>query len=203
MIHKIIILVITQIIIATLWVGFTVYSYSFADYTKSADAAVVLGASVYGNQPSPVFRERINHAVNIYKKGDVHFIIATGGYGSQSKYSESMVAKYYMLQNGVPESAIIIEEKSQTTFQNLFYARAIAAKTGIKSFIIVSDPLHMKRAYMLSKELNMAAETSPTPSSLFTSWRSRCKMLFSEVFYYSIHVAKELFINPERKPEWF
>lgn len=49
-----------------LWISVVaveIYQYSFVRDSLPADAAIVLGTEIWGDQPSPVFRERINHAI--------------------------------------------------------------------------------------------------------------------------------------------
>lgn len=51
-----------------IWTASSIYSIaSYGNYSneKPADGIVVLGAAVFENQPSPVFRERINHATSV------------------------------------------------------------------------------------------------------------------------------------------
>ncbi|WP_309245652.1 hypothetical protein [Desmonostoc muscorum] len=55
----------------------SIYLYGSSTNNIKADAAIVLGAAVWGEKPSPVFRERINHAINLYKNGSVKAIIFT------------------------------------------------------------------------------------------------------------------------------
>ncbi|MFZ0548892.1 MAG: ElyC/SanA/YdcF family protein, partial [Candidatus Promineifilaceae bacterium] len=64
-----------------LWSAVSIYVYSRRDEAQEADAAIVLGAAVFGTRPSPVLRERINHAVSLYEAGYVDKIIFTGGLG--------------------------------------------------------------------------------------------------------------------------
>ncbi|MCA9946390.1 MAG: hypothetical protein KC449_23060, partial [Anaerolineales bacterium] len=45
----------------------TVFLFSMKDETRPADAAIVLGAAVVRDRPSAVFRERINHAIQLYQ----------------------------------------------------------------------------------------------------------------------------------------
>ncbi|HEV2765160.1 MAG TPA: YdcF family protein, partial [Pyrinomonadaceae bacterium] len=59
-----------------------IYTYGGHTSDGRADAAVVLGAAVWTRRPSPVFRERINHAVELYKRGRVRKLILTGGRGA-------------------------------------------------------------------------------------------------------------------------
>ena len=44
-----------------------------------APATIVLGAAAWGNKPSPVFKERIRHAVHLYQSNITQKLIFTGG----------------------------------------------------------------------------------------------------------------------------
>jgi uncharacterized SAM-binding protein YcdF (DUF218 family) len=48
--------------------AYSIASYGNYSYEKPADGIIVLGAAVFGTEPSPVFRERINHGVELYQK---------------------------------------------------------------------------------------------------------------------------------------
>lgn len=75
----------------------SIVQFSRMDETVEADAAIVLGAAVFGNEPSPIFRERINHAIYLYESGLVQKIIFTGGHDDDGRVAESLVAKEYAL----------------------------------------------------------------------------------------------------------
>ena len=161
-----------------------IISYSHKDETSPADAAIVLGASVYDNSPSPVFRERINHAVELYKDGYVKAIIMTGGTGEGNIRSEADIAREYAGEQGVPPGNIYIEEESSVTLENLENAKEVMAEQGMDTALIVSDPLHMKRAMLYAKDLGISAYSSPTPTSLYRSWKTRIPFLAREEFFY-------------------
>lgn len=192
-IKKYIILVVVFILIYTIFIGFSIYSYSRTNEIVEADAAIVLGAAVWGEKPSPVFRERINHAIRLYKSNIVSKIIFTGGKDKGDKYAESYVAKMYALENGVEERDIFIETKSQITEQNIYYAKQIAEQNELKTFIIVSDPLHMKRAMLMAKDYDLIAFPSPTPTTQYKTWKSKLKFLLREIVFYSEYLIYRLF----------
>ncbi|MFB2979270.1 YdcF family protein [Microseira sp. BLCC-F43] len=77
------------------YIAFSIYIYGTQQNDIKADAAIVLGAAVWGNQPSPVFRERINHGIQLYKTGKVQTIIFTGGVGNSNEPAEAIVARNY------------------------------------------------------------------------------------------------------------
>lgn len=54
-----------------------------------------------------------------------------------------------------------------------------------KSAIIVSDPLHLKRASVMADDLGISAVTSPTPSSRYRSLKTKLGFLVREVHFYN------------------
>src|SRR5882672_9705661 len=128
-----------------------IYSYRNAVDDVKADAAIVLGAAVWSNEVSPVFRERINHALDLYRSGKVRKIIFTGGQGNRNELTEAAEARQYAIKNGIPERDILIEERSHTTYENLVYAKQLADTNGLKRVLIVSDPMHMRRAVTMAR----------------------------------------------------
>jgi len=155
------------------------------DQAQSADAIVVLGAAAYDAVPSPVFRERIEHGLALYRQAHAPRLIFTGGYGGQgARFAESQVARRYAIQHGIPEEAIWIETRSQSTCQNLLEARLIVQESGWDKVIVVSDPLHMARALRLSRRLGINALASPTPSSRFRSLGPWLNFLAREVWFF-------------------
>lgn len=64
-------LIVLFISILIAYSAYTIWSFSQEDQLVHSDSAIVLGAAVWGDQPSPVFRERINHSISLYKNGYV------------------------------------------------------------------------------------------------------------------------------------
>lgn len=153
------------------------------DASRPSDCAIVLGAAAYGNKPSPVFAERINHAVELHRGGVVKYLLFTGGRVTAADKSESAVARSHALAAGVPADAILAEDVSRTTGQNLLEARRVMALHGLKTAVIVSDPLHLKRASSMAHDLGIDAVTSPTPTSRYRSFGAKAGFLMREVFY--------------------
>lgn len=166
-----------------LFTAFSIYSFAQLDETTPADAAIVLGAAVYREQPSPVFRERINHAITLYQQGTVDALIFTGGVGRNDDRAESEAAREYALAAGIPEEAIYIETISTDTFQNLEQAQLIMQRHGFGIALIVSDPLHMQRAMSIAEDLDIEAYSSPTTTSRYESLRSQIWFLVREVLF--------------------
>ena len=156
----------------------TIMDYSTHSDNVMADAAIVLGAAPWGDEPSPVFRERINHAITLYQNKFVRKIILTGG------PRDAEVARDYVLKQGIPTHEVLWQNISRTTEQDLYYARELSKPEGIASFLIVSDPLHMKRAMLMAHDLDMDAQSAPTPTTRYQSWNTQGEFLLRESFLY-------------------
>lgn len=171
-------------VIYVLYTAFVIWSYGSINEMAKADAAIVLGAGVSGKSPSPVFQERINHAIWLYKNGYVSKIILTGGKSKNNEYSDSFIASQYAIENLVSRDDIYIEEYSSITQENILYAAQIIEEKDISTVIIVSDPLHMKRAMLMAKDNGLVAYSSPTPTTRYKSLRTKLPFLAREVFFY-------------------
>lgn len=167
-----------------LYCAISIWNYADADETKYADTAIVLGAAANDKGVSPVFRERIYHAVWLYENGYVNTIIITGGYGKGNQYSDAYIGMQYAMEQGIPQSAVLIEEKSTITEENLENAKLIMEHHNFSSALIVSDPLHMKRAMLQAKDKGIDAYSSPTLTSMYRGFFVKIKFLIREVFFY-------------------
>jgi uncharacterized SAM-binding protein YcdF (DUF218 family) len=188
---------------ALLFAAFLCFVASFIAYGSGAvpvkaDAAIVLGAASFGDKPSPVFRERINHAVWLYRNGLVKKIIFTGARDSSNEPAASTVASIYAEGRGVPIRDILGEDRSTTTEENLSCARELGVKNGLKTFLIVSDPLHMKRAMMLSEDLGLAASPAPTPTTRYRGIGSRMQFLAREIYFYGTYAVRKRAVRMTR-----
>ena len=192
-IAKILLLIAAIVILVFGVLASRIYSFGNTRSDASADAAIVLGAAVWSSGVSPVFRERINHGIDLYRTGKVRKLIFTGGQGNSGEPTESSAARDYALQSGVPAQDILIEEKSHTTYENIRYAKQVADAHGIKRVLIVSDPLHMKRAVLMAQDVGLAAEPSPTPTTRYQSLKSQFGLLAHETYYYIGYLLRRSF----------
>jgi len=175
---------IIAVVAAIAFTALRIYTYSNTSSDTQADAAVVLGAAVWSQGVSPVFRERINHAIDLYRRRQVHKIIFTGGQGNPNEPTEAAAARMYAIGNGISQSDILIEQRSHTTYENLVYAKQLADVHGLKKVLIVSDPMHMKRAIAMAEDVGLDAYPSPTTTTRYTGFRSQVSELTRETFYY-------------------
>lgn len=169
---------------STTYVAWSIYMYGQQSSNNTADAALILGAAAWGERPSPVFRERINHAIDLYRSKRVRMLIFTGGTPKDGYPTEAAVGRRYAIDNGVTSQDILIEDQSRTTYDNLQKASKEANPIGVNSYLIVSDPLHMRRAMLMANDLNLTAYPSPTQSSRYQSWWAQMRFLLQETSNY-------------------
>jgi uncharacterized SAM-binding protein YcdF (DUF218 family) len=135
------------------------------DDQRPADAIVVLGAAQYDGRPSPVFAARLDHAVALYLSGAAPVLIVTGGKRTGDRTTEAAVARRFALDKGVPDSAIVLEDRGRTTLESLQSVGSIMRLNGLKSAIFVSDRMHMLRVLRIARDQGVVAHGSPTTTS--------------------------------------
>lgn len=142
--------------------------------------AIVLGAAVKGSEPSPVFGARLQHAVELYRQGRVSRLILTGGLGVGDDLAEGEVGLRYALTHGVPRHRLHAEVSSRTTQENLWCAKQIMTIEGLRTAMIVSDPLHLRRAVWAAASLDMETVAAPTPYTRYRSFGSKARFAARE-----------------------
>lgn len=166
--------------------AFKIYQFSKLNTQEKAKVAIVLGAGTNNGKPTAVFKERIKHSIKLYQENRIEKIIFTGGFGKGETISDSQAAKNYAIKNNVPKEAILIEEKSKYTIENLAEAKSIMDSLKFESALLVSDPLHMKRSISLAQKMKITCFSSPTETSMFKSRKTKLQFLIYETFYFTL-----------------
>ena len=172
----------------------SICQFSTKDEKCKADVVIILGAATQNGEVSPVYQERMNHGIYLYNNGYAKKIIVTGGLGDGNEISDASAAKQYAISQGVPEEDILMEDTSTITQENLENSKVLMIENGYSNAIVVSDPLHMKRAMLLAKDAGIVAYSSPTPTTRYVSLKTQIPFLAREVFYYVGYKWYRLFI---------
>ena len=167
-----------------IFIAISIVNYGKRDEKTPSDIAIVLGAGTSNGEVSPVYRERINHGIWLYENDYVDYLIFTGGVGDGNDLSDAYIAKQYAISQSVPEQIIFIEEISTITEENLQNAKAIMDENSLNTAIIVSDPLHMKRAMLMAEDYGIEACSSPTHTTMYRSLKTQIPFLAREEFFY-------------------
>lgn len=144
------------------------------------DVAIVLGTSVSGDHPSPVFETRIRHGIWLLEHGRVDRLLFTGGLGLDGRLAEAEVARRFALAQGIAPDRMLCETRSTTTLQNLSEAAALMRAHTLRSAYVVSDPLHLQRGMRMARDLGLDAAPAPTPFSPHNNLQSYLGYLLYE-----------------------
>jgi len=142
------------------------------DAATKVDAIVVLGAAQYAGRPSPVLKARLDHAVELWKKGYAPWFVVTGGTGSGDTTSEAAVSRRYVMRQGVPEPAILSETVGRSTDASITGVASLMHERHLRTAILVSDPFHSLRIHILARHYGIDAVTSPTRTSPISANRT-------------------------------
>lgn len=166
-----------------LWIGLQVWAQSHDDELHGADAIVVLGAAQYDGTPSPVFKARLDQAAYLFKEQFSATVIVTGGKQPGDRFTEAQAGERYLVSEGVPADAILGEDQGRTTLESLEAVKQIADARGIRSVLMVSDPMHSERLKRIGDDLGFeAVYTSPASYvELNRSRLTKAKELVHEV----------------------
>lgn len=134
------------------------------DERPRSDAIVVLGASQFDGQPSPVLRARLNHAKALYDDRVAGHVITVGGRQPGDRFTEAQAGRDYLVEQGVPRSAVTDVESGRDTLTSLQAVKRVFAKNSWDAAVIVSDPWHSYRAVRIAEDLGLRAAPSPARS---------------------------------------
>ena len=182
---------------ALLWAASALAVVAFAerDNARPSDAIVVLGAAQYAGRPSPVLRARLDHAVALWRAKIAPKVIVTGGVGPGDTTSEAAVASKYVEGQGVPADDILLEPGGRTTSESMRAVALILRANGMDRAVLVSDPFHMFRLWLLAQRYGFKAHTSPTRTSPIDPDRER---RWRFVIRESVKAPISVFLDPSR-----
>ena len=158
----------------------------WTDETRPADVVVVLGAAEYAGRPSPIFRARLDHALNLYHRGIAPMMITTGGKGDDPQFSEGGVGRKYLIEHGVPDESIIAETQSDNTDESTERVATIMQKNGMRSCVVVSDGYHLYRAKQMLGRYGLQVYGAPRPQPRPQSRWQRGFLVLREVLSYTL-----------------
>jgi uncharacterized SAM-binding protein YcdF (DUF218 family) len=172
--------------VGELWALVRVYRgrsvFPEGDSPDRAEAAVVLGAQVLPDgRSSGTLRARTRHAARLYTEGQVGLVIPTGGVGEYPP-SEAEVAERILREAGVPEEAILLEAEARNTWESARLVGEMARKRGIRSLLLVTDPLHCVRTLGVFQAEGLLVRASPVYSSpMWREWGPRLGQFLREI----------------------
>jgi SanA protein len=158
--------VIVLILGARLYTGF--YSRSRIDSVESVapvSVAIVFGAGLqHDGSPSPVLRDRVETAVNLYRTGKVEKVLMSGD-NRFIDYNEPGAMRAYAVELGMPEKDIVLDYAGRRTYDTCYRARNIF---GVKDAILVTQSYHLPRALFTCNALGLVSRGVPADQRTYS-----------------------------------
>ena len=161
---------------------------SSRDESQPADAIVVFGAAEYVGRPSPVYKARLDHAADLYRKGLAPIVITTGGAGADSHFTEGGVGREYLKSQGVPDDHLIAETQSPDTAQSVRRVSTIMRANHMKTCLAVSDGYHIFRIKQMMAREGMTVYGAPRPNVKPAAFAKKNEAVFHEIASYTLWV---------------
>ena len=152
-----------------LWFSFTLvalllYSWLYRTLPRKRvyDYIIIHGAGLSGDRPTPLLAGRLDKGIELWRRQDKRGrIVVSGGQGADEVVSEAAAMHAYLVRNGVPAEAILDEDRSTTTMENLRYSRdlidSLAQGSPYRCVVVTSD-FHVFRCVEYAHKLGIAAD---------------------------------------------
>lgn len=170
------------------------------DTAPARRVAIVFGAGLWRDgSPTPILRDRVATAANLYFSGKVEKLLMTGD-NRFANYNEPRAMRTYALELGIPEDAIVLDYAGRRTYDSCYRARDIF---GLQEAILVTQSFHLPRALYICNALGVHSIGVPSDmreyrrrSMLF--WNLR-EIPATVIALWEVHFARPLPVlgNPE------
>jgi len=157
------VLALAAFVVACLHIG----QHSHAASKPNLDYIIVLGAQVRADGPSIVLRHRLETAADYLAANHETRCIVSGGQGANEPESEAAAMKRFLVQSGVADGRILLEDRSTTTRENLALSSELIDEQDASVGIVTND-FHMFRALAMARRLGLGDPVGiAAPSSRF------------------------------------
>jgi uncharacterized SAM-binding protein YcdF (DUF218 family)/glycosyltransferase involved in cell wall biosynthesis len=144
----------------TLW--WAAAPLSIADAPRQADAIVVFAGGVgESGRAGGGAQERLKQAIDLYRGGYASRLVLSSGF--VYSFREAEVMRALAIDQGVPASMIVLEQRATNTYENVRFVDAILRDHGWRSILLVTSPYHMRRALLVWHKQAPEVTVIPTP----------------------------------------
>ncbi len=156
-------------------------AYAHRTFDSVSDApeepvAIVFGAALWPNGLSPMLRDRVDRAVELYRAGKVRKLLMSGD-NRFLYYDEPGKMAEYAMKLGVPREDVVMDFAGRRTYDTCYRARRIF---GVKSAILVTQGFHIPRALFTCNHLGVKS-VGVTADQNFYGWGLKLRYTLREV----------------------
>lgn len=129
------------------------YIYQSFEEVPDTPVAIVLGAAVASGGPTLVLSDRMTTAISLYEAGKIKKIFVSGD-DTRIGYREAAPMKKFLVEKGIPETAVIVDPKGVDTYATMYHAHR---DSGIGQAVIITQNFHLPRAVFLARSIGIDA----------------------------------------------
>ncbi len=180
------------VIISLLYGGFLHYqiiNHADKEVPQGADYLIILGARVKGTTPSLALQFRIDCAADYLISNPSTIAIASGGKGPGEDISEAEAIKRELLEYGIEESRILLEDQSTDTYENIGLSKKLIPK-GAGSGLIVTNDFHIYRAGMIAEKEGLALKGLPAETPVQAVFKSYAREYLALTKYFLVRAFR-------------
>ncbi len=152
------------------FVEFFIIRDATTDSDPKRDYLVVLGAAVYQDQPSLTLVRRLEGALEYLEAYPDSIAVVSGGMGPGETVTEAQAMHDWLVEHGIAEERIILEDRATSTLENLSYSFALIRERGDVpdgNVAIVSSAYHLYRAKLMARNMEVEAVGVAAPWGYF------------------------------------
>jgi len=163
--------------------------------------AIVFGAGLWRDgRPTPVLRDRVSTAANLYFEGKVERLLMSGD-NRFEHYNEPAAMQEYAISLGVPKEVIVLDYAGRSTYDTCYRAKEIFRVT---QAILVTQRFHLPRAIFLCNQfgiesIGVIADQRIYRKSSLTYWNLR-EIPATLTAWWDIYIAKPVPVLGEPEP---
>lgn len=160
-----------------------VLSGSYDQIKGTPRIMVILGCQVKPWGPSILLQDRLDKALEYLEENPDLIVVVSGGQGADEPVSEAQAMEEYLVEHGVPEGQIVLEDQSYNTMQNLTKSVMLLEKLGYdgqEDVVVVSNGFHLTRVRMLWARVCGGDDNLSTLAAPSSHVASRLKMYIRE-----------------------
>ena len=129
---------------------------------KNVDDLIILGCGLKKDgTPTPLLAGRIDRAIAFYEEqlretGKAPVLVCSGGKGPDEVMSEGASMKAYLMERGIPEDRILVEDRSRDTYENMLFSKDLIADDSAKVAFSTTN-YHVFRSGLMARRVRMRA----------------------------------------------
>ncbi|MFE3069265.1 YdcF family protein [Streptomyces sp. NPDC059247] len=172
------------------FVGYA-FLYGRMRVRRDADFVVVLGSGLIGgSRVSPLLASRLDRGRQVYellaaRRGPdrpAPVLVTSGGQGPDEHVSESHAMADYLVERGFPADAVVREDRSRTTEENLLFSKELMERDRPGSAcVVVTNNFHAFRAALMARRAGVDGQVVGSPTAAYF-WPSATIREFVAVF---------------------